>query len=301
MTPKHSANHRHGPPNGSLDDTLRVQSSWLQQFPVPVRLTEILPQLPSHCTSRPLHEATASTLRISDVPIIVCNPLTTSVESLLSYASLPLINPNTILVFTTNSPSSELIDHITASLPRSDVSRILFIDPSRAHLALHTLECNPTSAAAIQRYQDEFVSSRISTLTKTISELLSRPRDLKGLSQIYGALSACNASLVRARREIDDVCTIISELTYKVEEAGAKIEGEVFGIGERDEVVSALQEAEKRMRVTLDALTWWKMIWRVDDIATIVGTAAEKCWCPRLERRVSFVAPSLGTVDPHPP
>jgi hypothetical protein len=168
------------------------------------------------------------------------------------------------------------------------------MDPSRALLALHTLKCDSTSPSAIQRYQDEFVTSRISALTETISEILKRPRDVKSLGQIHGALSACDASLTRARHEIDEVCAIISELAAKVEEARAKVQGEVFGTAEQDEVAKALQGAEKSMKVTLEGLTWWKMTWRIDSIGEIVGAAAEKCWCPQLEKQVSVLTASLN-------
>jgi len=52
------------------------------------------------------------------------------------------------------------------------------------------------------------------------------------------------------------------------------------------DVTEAIVKAEKDMRKVMDSLTWWRTVWRVDEIGDIVTYAVENAWCKDLERHV---------------
>jgi len=55
-----------------------------------------------------------------------------------------------------------------------------------------------------------------------------------------------------------------------------------------DEVKKALIKSEEDVRHTLDALRWWKLLWRADDVQEIVNAAIHRQWCKDLERVLVF-------------
>jgi hypothetical protein len=186
--------------------------------------------------------------------------------------------------------------------------KLLFIDPSRAVQALLAFKSNSSSVAAVQRYQDDFLGSRIATLTDTLKEILSSINDSQSTNNIFTlrtqtaltlirrALLACDVSLARTKAAIDTVSADISELNGKVEEARARVQGEVLGLSwqhdasgsthGRGEVTVALKTTERDIRVVMDRLKWWRMVWQVDEVGGIVGGVVEKAWCKELEEKV---------------
>lgn len=125
---------------------------------------------------------------------------------------------------------------------------------------------------------------------------MSSLRTQTALAQMRGALAACRSSLRRARQEIDNLSAGVSTLSGKIEEAQVKIPGEILGLSrqsgpsnpetEGDAIKEALALSEKEVRAVLDRLTWWKMVWRVDEISGVVGGAVERAWCRELEKQV---------------
>lgn len=87
-----------------------------------------------------------------------------------------------------------------------------------------------------------------------------------------------------------------TNLKERIAEAQARVEGEIFARHEYsqktvlDEVDEAIKLAEQEMRPIMDRLTWWRMIWKVDEISSIVGTAVTQTWCHDLERKVRFIS-----------
>ncbi|OCH85096.1 hypothetical protein OBBRIDRAFT_740471 [Obba rivulosa] len=286
--------------------SLQVRSAWLQQLPAPVQLVEL------RSTSRPPPpSASTKTLFTADIPVIVCNPAFTSLDTLVDPAfpqPLPLTHPHAILVVTTLY-SAELGSRIKACFP--DTLTVLFIDPSRALTALSILSAAPSSPIAVQRYQDDFDGSRISSLTHSIRDVLSARTDPPSRSpaavlhvhtaqaNIAGSLAACRSFLTRALREIDGVCLLLSGLKVRIEEAKVKVPREVFGAASEgaDEVQAALDKARRDIGVVMDALTWWKLLWRVDDLAEVVNAAVERVWCKDLEQKLIFHAGRLASLQ----
>jgi hypothetical protein len=95
---------------------------------------------------------------------------------------------------------------------------------------------------------------------------------------------------------MEGVSMAVSQLNGRMEEAKARARGEVLGrpaenaavnlSANGDVVALALEDAGKEMREVMDRLTWWKMVWRVDEISHIITQAMQRTWCRNLERQV---------------
>ncbi|EGO00104.1 hypothetical protein SERLA73DRAFT_180535, partial [Serpula lacrymans var. lacrymans S7.3] len=122
---------------------------------------------------------------------------------------------------------------------------------------------------------------------------LSSLRTQVALVHINSTLEAGYRSIEAERRDINAVCQGISELRAQVEEIRAKAEVEVLGSSEvqgdgEDSVKKAMTEGGKEMKLLLDSLTWWKMIWKVDEVGSLVGSAVNKAWCRDLKDQVGL-------------
>lgn len=202
-----------------------------------------------------------------------------------------MTHPNVIFVLT-STPSSHL-PHLAIH-----PARTLVIDPQRALTAIQTLAENPSSAIAVQRYQDDFAASKISSISEAIDDILSQYsmvpstptlvalRLHKARYIVKSAIAMSETALGNARKEVDDALGTVSEIRGRMEEVRVRVPREVLGVDGEGEVQEAVKKAKKDVAVTMDGLKWWKMIWRVDDIRHIVGAAVERAWCRDLERDV---------------
>ncbi|KAG1865820.1 hypothetical protein DFJ58DRAFT_838472 [Suillus subalutaceus] len=279
-----------------INGTLTIPASWLQQYPFPVQLTEI-PSLSSD-------PSLPKILLKGDVLIFLCNPLTTPLPTLISNAQYILQRPNTILVLTASSVSGHAIDYISKELAAANCTpgKILAVDPIRALEAVSALKSDPSSPTAIQRYQDDFMGSRISLLgdvlagmlglkdssrTVSSSSLLLAIRTRSAVIQMQGALYASARSVSQARVAIDRVFTGASELQSQVEEVRARTDREVLVESGIDE---ALLRGSKEMKALLESLSWLKMIWRIDEIDSLH-------WCRELENQLILQTGRLASTQ----
>ncbi|KAG5647033.1 hypothetical protein DXG03_001403 [Asterophora parasitica] len=280
--------------------TIQTPSAFLQQFSIPLQITE----LSTSPSSSALDESTSDALAKADIAVIVCNPVTTPISTLLRNPLLSR-NPKTILVLTStpSGPAAEALKaQLLCHLPEQawGPPRIIFADPARAVAANKAFKSDSRSSASVQRYQDDFVGSRVSTVTAALKELLPSTtgpnetslRAQTSIAHIRAALHACQASLKRARTEMDAVAVDVCTLKTKIEEARVKSQAEAFdspstksGV-EYDIVTDAVESAGKEVKVVVDRLTWWRMVWRVDEITLIIMEAVNKAWCRGLERQI---------------
>ncbi|EFI28153.1 hypothetical protein CC1G_14180 [Coprinopsis cinerea okayama7 len=288
--------------------TLSLPSTYLQRFPVPIEITEI------RHTSSPsilIDAATLSRLYEADVPILLCNPLTTPLNKLLS---IPLPQGTIIVV---RAPPSQPIDanQLLSSVPSfAPKPTIILADPTRAVNAVDLMQSNPASSSSVvQRFQDEFTGSNVSAFTQVLQKILHAPevkaspkqkqttasdylRVKFAMHKLEDALSSCIASIENLKARLDAACVDASRLRDKVEETGAKVEYQVLGPSDQtnlgrnargNEVTEALRQAEKQMQAVMSRFTWWKMVWRVDEVTNLVASALQRTWCPELERKAS--------------
>lgn len=115
------------------------------------------------------------------------------------------------------------------------------------------------------------------------SSLLLAIRTQSALIQMRSALYASARSVSQARVVIDRVFIGASELQSQVEEVRARTDREVLVESGIDE---ALLRGSKEMKAVLESLTWLKMVWRVDEIDSLVSSALDRYWCRELENQV---------------
>lgn len=300
------------------DEVVYVQSSWLQQFGVPVEITEFN----TSSSLPPSDPQTSKTLFTADVPIILCNPMTAPLSTTLSPSAtptLPLSREDTILALLSSSPShpaTSIHGPQFTTLAGYDTLRITFVDPQRALHGLETLASGASSPMSVQRYQDDMSGSNIASVTHSVKDILSSvsasegnvPPSARvaaihaqtGRVLIQDVLAACRGVLAKAGSEADAVLTGTSTLRSQMEEAKAKVHLEVFGSESTggDEIAKAVAHAKAAVEVTMDALPWYKLFWRVDDVREVVTAAVERAWCRDLERKVSACLRHPRRVSP---
>lgn len=288
------------PSTSLVNGTLNIPASWLQQYPFPIQLTEI--------SSLSSHPSLPKTLLKGDVLIFICNPLTKDIPTLISNAQHILQRPNTILVLTASSTSEHALDYISKELAAANCTpgKILAVDPIRALEAVSALKADPSSPIAIQRYQEDFMGSRISLLGDVLagmlglkdsgrtSSLLLAIRTQSALIQMRSALYASARSVSQARVAIDRIFTGASELQSQVEEVRARTDREVLVESGIDD---ALLRGSKEMKAVLESLTWLKMVWRVDEIDSLVSSALDRYWCRELENQLILQTGRLASTQ----
>jgi hypothetical protein len=298
---------------------MQIPSTYLQQFTTAIQVTEAKLQ-----DTRALSQEDVLLLFKADIPIIVVNPITTPLIDLLQLR-LP---GNAILALI--SPTISTSDHWNPLLTSASTQsrEIIFLDPSRAVKALAALHANSNSPSTIQRYQDDFVGSGLSSITQILRHMLGSPSEsplavLRAdvvLTHIRGALATCRDKLSSAKADAASVSSDISFLTTQIEEARRLAPVDIFGSphakkagwgsvwppatrsrqhgpptagvvkqeNQTDAIAEALAHSRRRMHDVMDNLTWWRMLWRVDEISSLVRAAVEQTWCFELEKKVVF-------------
>ncbi|KAM5540227.1 hypothetical protein V8D89_006046 [Ganoderma adspersum] len=285
------------------EDVVHVQSSWLQRFGVPIEVTEF---------NSPDAEGTKALFN-ADVPIVVCNPVSTSLESIFPVSStltLPLSRENTVLAIVSPSSSETTAPthgSQTTLLDSQESLRVLFVDPARALHGLDVLANGSASSLSVQRYQDDSTGSNVANVTNAVKDILScvssgsvaAVHAQTGRALIKDALDTAHRVLRKAKSEADAVLTATSSLRSQMEEAKAKAHLEVFGTGGKDgdEIAKAVTQAKRSVQPTMDALQWYKLFWRVDDVREAVSAAVDRAWCRDLERKLVFHAGRLASLQ----
>ncbi|KIK67142.1 hypothetical protein GYMLUDRAFT_69329 [Collybiopsis luxurians FD-317 M1] len=262
-----------------IDSTLYIPSSFLSQFPYPVQIVE----------HSPSDDVPHSFFWENDVPIISCNPVISPLPD------LPIENPNAVLVVTAASPSDLVKPPNT-----------LYIDPVRAVQALDAAPNN------IQRYQDDFVGSRLPTLSAHIKQSLPSSSSLQDLQtrrviiQLAHALNTLERTLDFTQRQVDDAVSAASSVHQEFEETSHRVRSQILGIYDpsvkqatESHVSKALAASARQMHAHMARLTWWKMISHVDEINVVVNRVVEGTWCKDLEQQLIFQTGRLTSLQSH--
>ena len=116
---------------------------------------------------------------------------------------------------------------------------ILFVDHRQALGAVTALQTNPTAPSAIDGYQRDAPSSRISAIAVAINEILSPKNqsetpllDLRqgtALSQVHGSLSASFWSVEATKEDLDRVASKIDDLLSGVQGIRENTRHDVLG------------------------------------------------------------------------
>jgi len=249
-----------GPPTAEVN-VLFIPASYLQNFAAPISILE-----------GPLPDAEA------DIRVVVCDPLSSDFATLIKTYEADALP--TIFVFSCVPSAEEQRNAISASssLP------ILFIDPYRALNSLQILHNSPES---VQKYQDDFVSSRIASLQAALDQTIGSSsagviRTRTVLSHSLNALHACRAALVEEESRLAVITQNVKQLQTEV----SKVSSETVLGGQ---VTEALRTAEKEVRPLMNRLTWWKALWRADEVGSIVSAAVQQAWCRDLHEQVGHL------------
>ncbi|KAJ4468114.1 hypothetical protein J3R30DRAFT_3559331 [Lentinula aciculospora] len=265
--------------------TLYIPSSFLLQFPFPVEIEEYAYK----------HEKVPTEAWFnSDVPVVLCNPVTTSLPV------FPLKNPNAIRVLTSSIP-------IRNDCP----SRTLFVDPLRALDGLSALHEDPHSPLSVQRYQYDYVGSRVPTLTSHIKNTLVSPGTLELLrtrrltTQLIVVFDIFSGSLDEAEKVVKEKLADISDLRENYELGLNQFRSQILGIydpsvlsSKQDNLVAkALTASQRHIQAQMDRLTWWKMISHIDEINVVVNRIVDEAWCKDLEHHLIFQTGNLSSYQ----
>lgn len=174
--------------------------------------------------------------------------------------------------------------------------RVLFVDVNRALRAIDILRRSPTSAAAIQTYQDDFTRSNfhqlISVLETIVSLGRSKLREDVGLSLISQLLGASRELVKRSQSEVYGVQRAISSFRETYFDERAKIVRDILGVDDgtqhQEFVADGIERAAKDIKPTIDGLKWWKLPLAVDDITQVVSRAVEKAYTKQFENKVGL-------------
>ena len=297
-------------------NSLSLSSQWLTRFPTPVEIVE----LPTTTSDTDL-----ITLLTADIPVVVLNPIMTTPSAVLQSPLYRTVfgHPRAILAIvgietpeTRYYVQSLLASYLSQSECGSNQAgevaktiwgkapKVFYVNPPQALESLHTLKQNPTSPQAIGEYQHGKLASRVSDFGGAIRESLkearvtlgkeAQPHAFTAVALLHQSLNLARGSLDDSSREVDDLARGIGELLGETETAKVCLHPDILGVWDGvtgketgvDEVKKAMDKSKEDVKRTLDALRWWKLLWRVDDVQEIVNTAIQRQWCKDLERTV---------------
>jgi hypothetical protein len=259
----------------------------------------------------PISPTVLSKLFEADIPIILCNPLVSSLQSVLS---TPL--PTNTIVVIVSTPSQPLnLDKLLAHVPKhSPKPTLLVTDPKRASDAIGLLQSGSASSSVVQRFQDAFNSSNVSAVSRAVESILHTQPDPTSnslrsahdtlrvrlaLARLQDALVYCQASLSEIKYYLNAAFCDASRLNDRVEEVRAKVQLDFLGPTlaprsstpvtkpRQNEVVESVRITEAQMKDVMSRFSWWKMVIRVDEVTTLIAAALQRTWCPELERKVN--------------
>ena len=297
-------------------NSLSLSSQWLTRFPTPVEIIE-LPVATS--------DADLIGLLTADIPVVVLNPIMTTLNAVLQSPLYRTVfnHPHAILVivgietpetrpyvqrlvasYSSRSEWGSVQGEEGAKMIWAKPPKFIYVNPAQALESLQTLKKNPTSPQAIGEYQHGKLASRVSDFGSAIHENLTEakatlgkdapPHAFTAVALLHRSLNVARDSLVESSREVDDLARGVSELLGEAETAKVCLHPDVLGIWDSvsgretatDEVKKAMIKSQEEVKRTLDALGWWQLLWRVDDVQEIVNAAIHRQWCKDLERTV---------------
>lgn len=115
-------------------------------------------------------------------------------------------------------------------------------------------------------------------------------RQETALSQVHGSLSASFWSVETTKKDLDRAASKIDDLLSGVQRIRENTRHVILGKpGEDNKIEKALSLSTKEMNTLLGSLSFWKMVWRVDEIGALVSAAVQGQWCKGLDNQVRSV------------
>ena len=242
------------------------------------------------------HPDTIPLLYDADVQIMVASPLASPLapefQSLLfETGSFLVVEYPTFDQVIVNRIVSQLTKHFS-TIPDTLKSRILQAYPSRALSALDLFREGTNSINAVQSFQNDFLSSGVARLSQSITKCLSSDWESQRAQQtrfvLTGALEACHNAINMKSHDTLEVQHFIDELRSQISDAQISSIQETLGGNNASDVGDSIQRSTGEMQALMDAISWWKLPLKIDDLSEVLFHTAERVWCRDLHAKASL-------------
>lgn len=162
-------------------------------------------------------------------------------------------------------------------------------------------------AAAVDGFQSSIELSGLPHLSKSLLRSLSAFRGIPVPStSVRSSMTTISAAVYRARRSVSNSVEDVKDAQNRVGQLRAKFrtqihefKSDLFSDGEL--VSASTDPSRKRVESYLDVLKWWKLPWRVDELASDLASIINSRYSRNLERKVRsspFIAKAMATYPP---
>jgi hypothetical protein len=241
----------------------------------------------------------------ADVQILVTSPLSSPLP--VGFMSL-LLKPGSFLILEYPTHDQAIVNYTVSQLTQqfpvaSDAlkSKMLQVYPPQALSALDIFREGSNSADTIQAFQNDFLGSGVTALSQSITKVFSSDRDAQRAQYarftLTGALDACRNAAQLGTQDTAAVQLFIDELQSHISSAHIISMQDVLGGHDAPIVGSSVQRSTRGMQVVMDAIPWWKLPMKIDDLSGVLFHAAERVWCRDLYVKASLKSPSYHSAE----
>ncbi|KAF8578021.1 hypothetical protein K439DRAFT_511386 [Ramaria rubella] len=260
---------------------LSLNLPWLQKMDVDI--LEIPPQ----------HPDTITLLYGADIQILITGPLASPLS--LDYLNL-LSSPSSFLLLQYPTHDERIVEYAVSQITRllpsihdTLKSRVLHVYPSKALSALDLFRQESSSVDAVQIFQQEFLASGVTALSQSLLTAISSKREIRIAHQAHlvllGALAVCRSAAHLTSRETATVQKRVDDLRVQISEVQKASVRDILG---GSEVEHSIQMSTRELRTVMDAIPWWKLPFKIDDLNEVLFHSIERVWCRDLQAKLEF-------------
>ena len=161
---------------------------------------------------------------------------------------------------------------------------------------------SPSYAAAVSRFQDSLELSGLPRLSESVLKSLGSFRDnyipsppvRSSMATVSAAVHRARGSINSAVEEIKDTQDRIRRLSVESRSQIRKFKEDLFADGKL--VSASTNSSRKGVETYLSSLRWWKLPWRVDELASDITNILKSTYARDLERKVRSSFGGYGCV-----
>jgi hypothetical protein len=194
----------------------------------------------------------------------------------------------------------ESLRQVFSELPHLPLVRLRVVSSEAALDSLASLRdalekgTSPSAkTAATEMFQKTFLESRLSELSSSLSSTSTsfnneeQQYNRQGTVALYAAsvaLDMARGTTLQAKLLVEEVQERRTSLQRTMSAEADMAMESAFGDGKT--VREALEKSRKEIAKALDAFQWWKLPWRVDDLAADLKVSVQRGFVKDLERSV---------------
>lgn len=149
-----------------------------------------------------------------------------------------------------------------------------------------------TYAASVGRFQTSLGLSGLPRLSWSLLESLAVFRNNRAPSAaVRSSINTVSAAIYRARRSVSGAVEEAKDAQRRIKQLSAEsrsqireFKNDIFRDG--DLILTSTNSSRKRIESYLNTLPWWKLPWRVDDLASDVASILNSAYARDLEQQV---------------